>query len=153
MAVTTYRSPGYSQNFTATESTPSKWDSKNIIDNLPQWIYHDNEEPESIADCNAKISCLEYTLKDIDLQIEIRQLELQTGSSRHQSTFDFDKWRTGALKAKQTHLQLLNAYKYWLIKNTSHEVDVASTLGKLIELLIEDPSDFEPRAKTLLQFI
>jgi hypothetical protein len=151
MAVTTYRSPAYSQNSTVSESSQTKWDSKYIIDNLPQWIYSDNEEPKSVTDCHAKISCLEYTLKDIDLQIEIRQLELQTGNSRHQSTFDFDKWRTGALKAKQTHLQLLNAYKYWLIKNTPDEVDVSSMLGKLVELLIEDPADFELKARSLLQ--
>ena len=151
MAVTTYRSPGYSQNFTATESTPSKWDSKNIIDNLPQWIYHDNEEPESIAECKAHISSIEYTLKDIDLQIEIRELELKTGNSRHQSTFEYDKWRVGALRAKQNHLYLLNAHKYWLIKNTTDTVDSSQKLDKLIALLVEDPTDFCAKAQALLQ--
>ena len=139
MAVTTYRSPHYSQNSSTDTQRPLIWEDKYVIENLPRWIYSDNEQPESVTDCLAQISSIEYTLKDIDLQIEIRELELKTGSSRHQSTFDFDKWRTGALRAKQTHLYLLNAFKYWLIKNSSHEVDTASKLDKLIKLLVEDP--------------
>ncbi len=55
-----------------------------------------------------------------------------------------------AVKAKQTHYYLLNAYTYWLIKNERRELDSPGKLDKLIELLIEDPSDFETKAKALL---
>jgi hypothetical protein len=104
-----------------------------------------------VTDCQAHISSIEYTLKDLDLQIEIRELELKTGNSRHQSTFEYDKWRVGALRAKQNHLYLLNAYKYWLIKNSTHDVDTTHKLDKLIALLVEDPADFCTQAQALLQ--
>ncbi|HAW77693.1 MAG TPA: hypothetical protein DCW74_18405, partial [Alteromonas australica] len=53
------------------------WDKKNIISNLPPWVYTDFKQPESISECKALISATEYTLKDIDLQIEIRKAELE----------------------------------------------------------------------------
>ena len=97
------------------------------------------------------MSALEYTIKDIELQVEIRELELHTGNSRHQSSFDYEKWKVQALRAKQTHFYLLNAYKYWLIKNTPEQVDTDQKLCKLIELLIEDSDDFEHHASRLLK--
>jgi hypothetical protein len=129
---------------------PCLWGSDDVIDNLPPWIYSDNEPPTSVQECKAKISALEYTIKDIELQVEIRELELRTGNSRHQSSFDYEKWRVQALRAKQTHYYMLNAYKYWLIKNTSEQVDTHQKLCKLIELLIEEPDDFELKATRLL---
>jgi hypothetical protein len=126
------------------------WDSEYVIDNLPPWIYSDNVPPTSVQECKAKVSALEYTIKDIELQIEIRELELHTGNSRHQSSFDYEKWKVQALRAKQTHYYLLNAYKYWLIKNTPEQVDTDQKLCKLIELLIEEPDDFETQAARLL---
>lgn len=136
---------------------PSLWDSKYVIDNLPVWIYSDNKQPESIQECKAKISATEYTIRDIELQIEIRELELKTGSSRHNSSFEYERWKTQALRAKQTHLYLLNAYTYWLALN---EKEVNSTTGgnassddklkKLIELLIDEPADFVAQLETLL---
>jgi hypothetical protein len=126
------------------------WDAEYVIDNLPPWIYSDNVPPTSVQECKAKISALEYTIKDIELQIEIRELELHTGNSRHQSSFDYEKWKVQALRAKQTHYYLLNAYKYWLIKNTPEKVDTDQKLCKLIELLIEEPEDFEAQASHLL---
>lgn len=134
---------------------PSLWEAKYVIENLPAWIYSDNKQPESIEECKAKISSTEYTIRDIELQIEIRELELKTGSSRHNSSFEFDRWKTQALRAKQTHLYLLNAHKYWLMLNERTEneessKDLKKTLEKLIELLIEEPSDFVAQLETLL---
>jgi hypothetical protein len=126
------------------------WASNHVIDNLPPWIYTDNVPPTSVQECKAKISALDYTIKDIELQVEIRELELHTGNSRHQSSFDYEKWRVQALRAKQTHYYLLNAYKYWLIKNTPEQVDTDQKLCKLIELLIEEPDDFELQVSNLL---
>ena len=134
---------------------PSLWDAKYVIENLPAWIYTDNKQPESIEECKAKISSTEYTIRDIELQIEIRELELKTGSSRHNSSFEFDRWKTQALRAKQTHLYLLNAHKYWLALNEHNDQanskeDLAKTVEKLIELLIEEPADFVTQLEQLL---
>lgn len=150
MVVTTYTSPAYSQSSSTELKRPCLWEDKFRIENLPSWIYTDNQPPESVQDCDAIISSLEYTIRDIELQIEIRELELKTGSSRHSSAFDYEKWKVGALKAKQTHYYLLNAYSYWLIKNTPRSVDTDEKLSKLIALLIEDPADFETKASVLL---
>lgn len=130
-----------------TTSTPVKpviWDQKYVIENLPNWIYTDSPQPKDISDCEARISSIEYTLIDIDLQIEIRELELKTGSSRHTSSFEYEKWKGQALRAKQTHLYMLNAYKYWLILNKREvsAVNLNEKLNKVITLLIEDPDTF-----------
>ena len=134
------------------EQKPCLWAKKYIIDNLPVWIYSDNSEPESVAECRAKISAIEYTIKDIDLQIEVRELELQTGNSRHASNFDFQKWRAQALRAKQTHMYLLNAYKYWFLLNERDQTKALNNdkLNKVIRLLIDDPVDFVPQLMALL---
>lgn len=150
MAVTTYTSPAYSQNSSSELKRPCLWENQYKIENLPAWIYTDNQPPKNIQDCEAKLSSLNYTIRDIELQIEIRELELKTGYSRHGNAFDFEKWKIGALKAKQTHLYLLNAYTYWLIKNTPRTLDTAVKLDKLITLLIEEPADFEQKATALL---
>ena len=148
--ITTYTSNAYSGNSTSELRRPCLWADEFKIDNLPTWIYTDNQPPKDLTDCEAKISSLDYTIRDIELQIEIRELELKTGSSRHSSAFDYEKWKVGALKAKQTHYYLLNAYTYWLIKNQRDALDSTSKLDKLIKLLIEDPADFETKAKALL---
>ena len=125
------------------ESKPLLWDRKYIVPNLPLWIYTDNKEPDNEAECRAKISSLEYTLQDIDLQIEIREIELRTGNSRHSTSFEYDKWKAQALRARQTHLYLLNAYKYWLLLNEKKTGGNAlnAKLNSLIKVLIEDPED------------
>ena len=64
---------------TTSPQKPCLWRSEFVVENLPSWIYSDNDEPRSEAECKAKISSLEYTIKDIELQIEIRELELKTG--------------------------------------------------------------------------
>ena len=154
MAITTYLSPRYSASSTSADTNkehkPFLWDEEYRIDNLPPWIYTHNEQPSSITDCKAKISSLEYTVQDIDLQIEIRELELRAGSSRHNNSFDYERWRVQALKAKQTHYYLLNAYKYWLIKQDKQKLDTDGKLRKLIQLLVEDPNDFVTQAESLL---
>lgn len=136
---------------TELDKKPFRWDDQYVIENLPTWIYTDNDQPRSINECKAKISSVEYTIEDIDLQIQIRDLELKTGNSRHQSSFDFDKWKTQALRARQTHLYLLNAYKYWLILNEK-EPDpkyLDKKLNQIIKLLIEEPADFEQQLAAL----
>lgn len=129
---------------------PVLWRSDYIIDSLPNWIYTDNEEPRSAAECRAKISSLQYTIQDIELQIEIRELEFRTGNSRHGSAFEFDKWRSQALRAKQTHLCLLNAYNYWLILNERTETINKTKLDQVIRLLIDEPADFVDQLEKLL---
>ena len=148
--ITTYTSNAYSGNSTSELRRPCLWDEQFIIENLPGWIYTDNQPPKNIQDCEAKVSSLSYTIRDIELQIEIRELEMKTGSSRHNNTYDYERWKVGALKAKQTHLYLLNAYTYWMIKNSPKALDTAVKLDKLIALLIEDPADFEQKATVLL---
>ena len=134
------------------EAKPCLWSREHIIENLPVWIYSDNPEPTSISECKAKISAIEYTIRDIELQIEVRELELQTGNSRHTSNFDFQKWRTQALRAKQTHMYLLNAYKYWLLLNEREKLsdNVEQKLHQVIKLLIEEPKDFVSQLEALL---
>lgn len=130
------------------------WSKDYIIENLPSWIYSDNPEPNSIPECKAKISAIEYTLKDIDLQIQVRELELKTGSSRHSTSFEFDRWKTQALRAKQTHTYLLNAYTYWLLLNekeeNSKEQSVNARLNRVIEILVDEPEDFVPQMLKLI---
>lgn len=142
-------------NYSSTSSAEAKpclWDKRYVIENLPAWIYTDNEQPNTQSECKAKVSSLKYTIEDIDLQIEIRELELKTGNSRHQSNFDFEKWKTQALRARQTHLYLLNAYTYWLLLNEQNEIDsgVSDKLNTVIKLLIDDPVDFIPQLEALL---
>lgn len=134
------------------EQKPYLWGKDYIIENLPAWIYSDNTEPKSVAECKAKVSAIEYTIRDIELQIEIRELELETGNSRHATNFEFQKWRAQALRAKQTHLYLLNAYKYWLLLNERehNNTDVGHKLNKLIKLLALDPPDLFEKLDELL---
>lgn len=133
------------------EHKPCLWSQKYVIDNLPPWIYSDSEEPKNLSECEAKISALEYTIRDIELQIEIRELELKTGSSRHQSSFDYEKWKTQALRAKQTHMYMLNAYTYWRLLNDNKVAPTESeALKKVIRLLVEEPSDFVEQLEILL---
>lgn len=134
------------------ETKPCLWSKEYIIENLPTWIYSDNPEPTSLQECEAKISATEYTIRDIDLQIEVRELELKTGSSRHSSSFEFERWKAQALRAKQTHLYMLNAYRYWLLlnKREANTIDTSFKVNKVIQLLIDDPKDFVEQLESLL---
>lgn len=135
---------------TTAPQKPCLWRSEFVVDNLPSWIYSDNDEPRSDAECRAKISSLEYTIRDIELQIEIRELELKTGSSRHGTSYDFEKWKVQALRAKQTHMYLLNAYKYWLLMNDRQVRTDNTKLNTVIQLLIDEPADFAAQLEKLL---
>ena len=134
------------------------WDKKFILENLPQWIYTDNPEPKSLMEGYAKLSSLRYTISDIELQIEIREYERETGNSRHGDVNDLARWKLQALRAKQTHLYLTNAYTYWVIMNEKELLDTVdhhnqnpdAKLNKVIELLIKDPSDFVDQLQQLL---
>jgi hypothetical protein len=152
MAISTSTSKTFSSPSTGEtkQLKPTLWAEEYIISNLPPWIYSDNEPPTSIQDCTAKISSIEYTIVDIDLQIDIRQSECAMGSSRYKSTFDFEKWRCQALKAKQSQYYLLNAHKYWIILNSTKSLDVSGRLDKLIQLLIEDTPTFHKEVQALL---
>ena len=75
---------------------------------------------------------------------------MRGGNSRHNSSFDFEKWKTQALRAKQTHYYLLNAHNYWLIKNTPEKLDMDQKLHKLIRLLADEPKDFVTQLELLL---
>jgi len=136
----------------STPVKPKLWDDQYVIDNLPTWIYTDNKQPTGLYKCRAKISSIEYTIKDIDLQIEVRELELKTGSSRHTNSFDYEKWKAQALRAKQTHMYLLNAYKYWFILNerSVNEEKLNYKLTSLIRLLMDEPEDFVTQLENLL---
>jgi hypothetical protein len=129
--------------------TECAWDKKYIIDNLPPWVYAKHEQPRSVAEAKAKISALEHTLKDMDLQVEVRDIEVKIGESRHASSFEHEKWRSKILRAKQSSLYVLNAYKYWLILNTEDQYS-NKKFCDLVELLIEDPTDFVQKAKKLI---
>jgi hypothetical protein len=137
-------------SFSESQTKPALWRPEYIVENLPTWIYTDNQEPAGLPECKAKISSLQYTIQDIELQIQIRELELKTGSSRHTSAFDYDKWRTQALRAKQTHLYLLNAYSYWLILNQREKSEESPKLNTVIKLLIDEPKDFVAQLEKLL---
>jgi|TARA_R100001509_G_scaffold25660_1_gene13472 hypothetical protein len=152
MATSTSSSRIFS-NISSTETKPRReclWPEKYIIDNLPPWIYSDNKPPASKAECAAKISSIEYTIADIDIQMDIRQSEMSIGKSRYDNTYDFEKWRLGALKAKQSQYYLLNAYRYWQVLNDDQYNEEDTKLNKLIKLLIEDPKDFVQLAERLL---
>ena len=129
--------------------TECAWDKKYIIDNLPPWVYAKHEQPRSVAEAKAKISALEHTLKDMDLQVEVRDIEVKIGESRHASSFEHEKWRSKILRAKQSSLYVLNAYKYWLILNIEDQYS-NKKFCDLVELLIEDPTDFVQKAKKLI---
>jgi hypothetical protein len=135
--------------FSTSDLNP-KWNRDYIIESLPTWVYEQNEEPNSINECKAKISSLKYTIEDIDLQIQIRELEVLNGNSKHSSNYDTQKWKAGALKAKQSYLHLLNAYTYWLIINENNILELKDKLKQLINLLIVDPCDIEQQLEKLL---
>jgi hypothetical protein len=152
MAIIFTLSKPYFDTMSYPESKPCLWNEKYVIENLPSWLYSDNQEPNSAMECKAKISALQYTIQDIDLQIEIRELELKNGLSRHGSSFEFEKWKAQALRAKQTHTYLLNAYSYWLLLNEKDTsiLNTSEILRKLIKLLIEEPKDFTAQLEELL---
>ena len=126
------------------------WDKKYIIDNLPPWVYTSFKQPKSVSECRALISATEYTLKDIDLQIEIRKAELERKPGQVQAKEEYERWLAGALRAKQTNLYLQSAYKYWIILNEEDELTVENKLKRIIEILIQEPEDYVEQLEALL---
>ena len=92
-----------------------KWEKKYIIDNLPPWIYTNYEQPKNMVECEAMLLTCKYTIEDIDLQITIRELGEDTSDK------NLIHWKRQALKAKQTHANLLHAYSYWKIFNETDQ--------------------------------
>ena len=125
------------------------WDAKHIISNLPSWVYSDFSEPNSVSECKALISATEYTLRDIDLQIQIRLAELdrKPGATYKE---EYQRWLSGALRAKQTNLYLQSAYNYWLILNEDNEVSLEHKLKKVIEIIADDDEDLVEQLKALI---
>ena len=125
------------------------WDTKHIISNLPSWVYSDFSEPKSVNECKALISATENTLRDIDLQIQIRLAELDRKPG---ATFkeEYQRWLSGALRAKQTNLYLQSAYNYWLILNEDNEVSLEHKLKKVIEIIADDDEDLVEQLKALI---
>ena len=56
------------------------------------------------------------------------------------------------MRAKQTHLYLLNAYTYWLLLNQKEDEPQTQDykIDKVIKLLIEEPTDFVQQLVELL---
>jgi hypothetical protein len=125
------------------------WDAVYIIGNLPSWVYTEHKPPQSLAECRATLAALENTIKDIDLQVEIRGIETETSLDANAQA-NYLKWKVQALRAKQTHMYLHSAYTYWLTLNdpnknkesdTSSCVELQAKFKKLVELLAADPAD------------
>ena len=125
------------------------WDTKHIISNLPSWVYSDFSEPKSVNECKALISATEYTLRDIDLQIQIRLAELdrKPGATYKE---EYQRWLSGALRAKQTNLYLQSAYNYWLILNEDNEVSLEHKLKQVIQIIADDDEDLVEQLKSLI---
>ena len=125
------------------------WDQKFIIKSLPPWVYTSVSEPKTVNECKALISATEYTLKDIDLQIEIRKAESERLKNKDTHE-DYQRWLSGALRAKQTNLYLQSAYNYWIILNEEEAWTTEQKLKRVIELLQEEPEDFSQQLELLL---
>ena len=130
-------------------SKETLWDTKHIISNLPSWVYSDFSEPTSVSECKALISATEYTLRDIDLQIQIRLAELdrKPGATYKE---EYQRWLSGALRAKQTNLYLQSAYNYWLILNEDNEVSLEHKLKQVIQIIANDDEDLVDQLTSLL---
>lgn len=125
------------------------WDTKHIISNLPSWVYSDFSEPKSVSECKALVSATEYTLRDIDLQIQIRLADLDRKPGAVYKE-EYQRWLSGALRAKQTNLYLQSAYNYWLILNEDNEVSLEHKLKKVIEIIADDDEDLVAQLKALI---
>lgn len=125
------------------------WDEKFVIKSLPPWVYTSVSEPKTVNECKALISATEYTLKDIDLQIEIRKAESERLKNKDTNE-NYQRWLAGALRAKQTNLYLQSAYNYWIILNEEEAWTTEQKLKRVIELLQEEPEDFTQQLELLL---
>tara|TARA_Y100001972_G_C7552067_1_gene277531 strand:+ start:51 stop:572 length:522 start_codon:yes stop_codon:yes gene_type:complete len=139
----------YSPKYEDPGESKLRWDSRFVIKNLPGWVYTDFAEPTSTSECKALISAAEYTIADIDLQIEIKKADLdrKPSTAAHEA---YQKWLSGALRAKQTNMYLLSAYNYWKLLSVDDEWSTEQKLRRVIELLQEEPEDFTQQLELLL---
>lgn len=130
-----------------------KWDSDFVIENLPPWVYKNNPMPLSMNECNAKLSSLDHTLSDMDLQIEVKRCEKKIAELTDESfdEVDFYERLRKIHKAKQSTLYVISALKYWKHLNTDTVfAESDDKFSTLVELLIEDPPNFVDQARDLL---
>lgn len=130
-----------------------KWDSAFVIENLPPWVYKNNLMPLSMNECNAKLSSLDHTLSDMDLQIEVKRCEKKIAELTDESfdEVDFYERLRKIHKAKQSTLYVISALKYWKHLNTDTVfAESDDKFSTLVELLIEDPPNFVDQARDLL---
>tara|TARA_R100000995_G_C3463938_1_gene114632 strand:+ start:637 stop:1080 length:444 start_codon:yes stop_codon:yes gene_type:complete len=130
-----------------------KWDSAFVIENLPPWVYKNHPMPASMNECNAKLSSLQHTLSDMDLQIEVKRCEKRIAELTDESfdEIDFYERIRKIHKAKQSTLYVISALKYWKHLNTDTVfTESDDKFTTLVELLIEDPPNFVDQARDLL---
>ena len=114
------------------------WDKEYMID-------------KSIQEAKAKVCNLEHTIRDMDMQLEIRQTEQAIASANYEERREVE-WlekNKKILKAKQTTSHVLAAYNYFIILNEESNVP-RMRFNALIKLLIDDPHNFEELAMQLL---
>ena len=141
-------------SFRETPTVVIKWDSAFVIENLPPWVYKNNHMPLSMNECNAKLSSLDHTLSDMDLQIEVKRCEKRIAELTDESfdEVDFYERLRKIHKAKQSTLYVISALKYWKHLNTATVVAGSDDkFTTLVELLIEDPPNFVDQARNLLR--
>ena len=133
------------------KSSVTQWDKEFVLASLPPWIYTENEQPKDVADCQAKLSNIRHILQDIDLQISIKDTQLQLRQGEVTTVTEYNQWLLKILKAKQSYNYLLNAYNNWLILNSPEALDLTNRFDTLVEILIEEPDNYLTELKRLLR--
>ena len=133
------------------KSSATQWDKEFVLASLPPWIYTENEQPKDVADCQAKLSNIRHILQDIDLQISIKDTQLQLRQGEVTTVTEYNQWLLKILKAKQSYNYLLNAYNNWLILNSPEALDLTNRFDTLVEILIEEPDNYLTELKRLLR--
>ncbi len=130
-----------------------KWNSAYVIENIPPWVYKNHPMPQTINECDAKLSSLDHTLADMDLQIEVKKCEKKIAELTDEpfDEIEFYERIRKIYRAKQSTLYVISALKYW--KHFNENTEFAAPHDKfsaLVELLIKDPPDFVDQARDLL---
>ena len=133
------------------KSSVTQWDKEFVLASLPPWIYTENEQPKDVADCQAKLSNIKHILQDMDLQISIKDTQLQLRQGEVLTVTEYNEWLLKILKAKQSYNYLQNAYNNWLILNSPEALDLTNRFDTLVEILIEEPDNYLTELKRLLR--
>ena len=133
------------------KSSVTQWDKEFVLTSLPPWIYTENEQPKDVADCQAKLSNIKHILQDMDLQISIKDTQLQLRQGEVTTVTEYNEWLLKILKAKQSYNYLQNAYNNWLILNSPEALDLTNRFDTLVEILIEEPDNYLTELKRLLR--